>query len=53
VLALLLAAGGIDYHRALWVGVIVAGLIELASIPPDDNLTIPLLAGAVMFGLGV
>ena len=53
VLVVLLAAEGIDYHQALWVGVIVAGLIELASIPPDDNLTIPLSAGAVMFGLGV
>ena len=53
VLGFLLVADGIDYHQALWVGVIVAGLIELASIPPDDNLTIPLSSGAVMFGLGV
>jgi dolichol kinase len=52
-LAVLLAADGIDHHWALWVGVAVAGLIELASVPPDDNLAIPVLAGAVMFGLGV
>ena len=52
-LAVLLAADGIDHHWALWIGAAAAGLIELASSPPDDNLTIPLLAGAVMFGLGV
>ncbi len=52
-LAVLLSADGIDHHWALWVGVAVAGLIELASVPPDDNLAVPLLAGAVMFGLGV
>ena len=52
-LAVLLAANGIDHHWALWVGVAVAGLIELVSFLPDDNLAIPLLAGAVMFGLGV
>ena len=52
-MAVLLAADGIDHHWALWVGVAVAGLIELASVPPDDNLAIPVLAGAVMFGLGV
>lgn len=52
-LTVLLAADGIDHHWALWIGAAVAGLIELASSPPDDNLTIPLLAGAVMFGLGV
>jgi len=52
-LTVLLAADGVDHHWALWIGAAVAGLIELASSPPDDNLTIPLLAGAVMFGLGV
>ena len=52
-LAVLLAADGIDHHWALWVGVVAAGLIELVSVPPDDNLAIPLLAGVVMFGLGV
>ncbi len=52
-LAVLLAVDGIDHHPAIWAGATVAGLVELASVPPDDNLTIPLLAGAVMFGLGV
>lgn len=52
-LAVLLAADGIDHHWALWVGATVAGLIELASIPPDDNLGIPLLAGTALFVLGV
>ena len=51
--AVLLATDGIDHHWALWVGVTVAGLVELASIPPDDNLAIPLLAGTAMFLLGV
>jgi dolichol kinase len=51
--AVLVAANGIDHHWALWVGAGVAGVVELASIPPDDNLSIPLLAGTVMFLLGV
>ena len=51
--AVLLATDGIDHHWALWVGVTVAGVVELASIPPDDNLAIPLLAGTAMFLLGV
>jgi dolichol kinase len=51
--AVLLAADGIDHHWALWAGVAVAGVVELVSIPPDDNLAIPLLAGTAMFLLGV
>ena len=51
--AVLIVANGIDHHWALWVGAGVAGVVELASIPPDDNLAIPLLAGTVMFVLGV
>jgi len=27
--------------------------VELASLPPDDNLTIPIAAGAAMHLLGV
>ena len=34
-------------------GSAVAGLVELASLPPDDNLSIPLIAGAAMYFLGV
>jgi len=34
-------------------GAAVAALVELASLPPDDNLTIPIAAGAAMHLLGV
>ncbi len=50
--AALVAANGIDHYWAIWVGAAVAGVVELASIPPDDNLAIPLLAGTAMFFLG-
>ena len=50
--AVLVAAGGIDHHWALWVGVVVAGLVELASVPPDDNFTIPILGGTAMHLMG-
>ena len=52
-LVVLLMAGGIAHHWALWVGVSVAGLIELGSIPPDDNLAVPIISGTVIFFLGV
>ncbi|MCH8088108.1 MAG: hypothetical protein IIC81_09705 [Chloroflexi bacterium] len=45
----LLIAGGLDI--SLWVvmsGAAVAALVELLSLPPDDNITVPLVAGAVM-----
>ena len=51
--AVLIAANGIDHHWAIWVGAAVAGTVELASVPPDDNLAIPLLAGTAMHFLGV
>ncbi len=44
-----LIAGGLDI--SLWVvmsGAAVAALVELMSLPPDDNITVPLVAGAVM-----
>ena len=44
-----LIAGGLDI--SLWVvmsGAAVAALVELLSLPPDDNITVPLVAGAVM-----
>ena len=52
-LVVLLMAGGIAHHWALWVGVLLAGLIELASIPPDDNLAVPIISGTVIFSLWV
>ena len=53
LVAVLTGSGGIDYHWGLWVGAAIAGLVELASVPPDDNLSIPLIAGAAMHFLGV
>ncbi len=52
VTAVLVGSGGIDHHWALWVGAAVAGLVELASTPPDDNLTVPILAGTAMHLMG-
>ena len=48
VVGLLGAAGVIEYHWGLLVGAAVAALVELASLPPDDNLTIPLISGGAM-----
>ena len=50
--AVLIMANGIDHHWAIWVGAAVAGLVELASLPPDDNLWVPLLAATAMHFLG-
>ena len=52
VAAVLVATGAIHYHWALWPGAAIAALVELAGIPPDDNLTIPLIAGAAMWAMG-
>ncbi len=49
---LLVAAGAIEHHWALWPGAAIAALVELAGIPPDDNLTIPLVAAAAMWAMG-
>lgn len=53
VVAVLASSNSIDYHWGLWVGAVLAGLVELASVPPDDNLSIPLTAGAAMHFMGV
>lgn len=47
--AVLVGAGALEFHWALWAGAVIAALLELASIPPDDNLWIPLLAGLAMW----
>ena len=52
VVAVLVSSNAIDYHWGLWLGALIAGLVELASVPPDDNLAIPLVAGAAMHFLG-
>ena len=48
VTGVLSAVGAIDYHWGFLVGVAVAGLVELVPSVIDDNLTIPLISGAVM-----
>ena len=47
--ALLVGVGALEFHWALWAGAGIAALLELASIPPDDNLSIPLLSGLAMW----
>ena len=53
VAGILVAAGIVEHHWALWAGAAIAAVIELAGIPPDDNLAIPLVAGAAMWAMGV
>lgn len=48
VVTILVSSSVIQYHWGLLAGAVVAGLVELAPMPLDDNLTIPLLSGAVM-----
>ena len=52
VVAVLGGTGAVDYHWGLLVGAVVAGLVELAPLQLDDNLTVPLVAGAAMHFLG-
>ena len=53
VVGVLIATDAADYHWGLWIGAVAAGLVELLSPPPDDNLVLPLAAGAVMYLAGV
>ena len=48
VVAGLIAGGVVQYHWALVAGAVIAALVELAPIPVDDNLTIPLISGLFM-----
>jgi dolichol kinase len=52
IVAVLVGSGRFPHHWALLVGGAVAALVELAPVPPDDNLTIPLAAGGAMHLLG-
>lgn len=52
IAAILVATGAVQNHWALWPGAVTAALVELAGIPPDDNLTIPLIAGAALWAMG-
>lgn len=49
----LVVSGAVEYHWGLVVGAAAAGLAELIPIPPDDNLSVPLIAGAAMHFFGV
>lgn len=49
----LTGSGAVDYHWGLLVGALIAGVVELAPGYPDDNLTVPLIAGASMHFIGV
>jgi dolichol kinase len=53
VAATLIGAGVNDYHWGLLVGALIAAVVELVSLPPDDNLSVPLVTGASMHFLGV
>ena len=53
VVAVLWGTGATDYHWGLWAGAVIAGLVELAPVPTDDNLAVPIAAGAAMTLLGV
>ena len=64
VVAILTGARVVEYHWGLLVGAVVAGLVELVPVPSpfkwggrsgalDDDLTIPLVSGAVMRLIGV
>ena len=46
VLALLAVAGIAEFSGVLVVAALIAGLVELAPIPLDDNLTVPLISGS-------
>ena len=48
VVAVLVGSGVVPYHWGLLVGAAVAALVELVPLPPDDNLTVPLVSGAAM-----
>jgi glycerol-3-phosphate acyltransferase PlsY len=53
IVAVLAGSGAVEYHWGLLVGAVLAGLVELTPLPLDDNLTVPLISGAVMYLLGV
>ncbi len=48
VAMVLIGTGVIEMHWRWFAGLVVAGLVETAPIPVDDNLTVPLAGGVVM-----
>lgn len=53
VVGVLVATGVVEYHWGLMAAAVAAGLAELAPLPVDDNLTVPITAGAVMYFFGL
>ena len=51
MVGILSVTDAVSYHWALLVGACVAALTELLPMPLDDNLTIPLVSGAVVTAL--
>lgn len=50
---MLSASDVLSFHWGLVIGAAVAALVELVPTGLDDNITIPLISGAVMTGVGV
>lgn len=48
VVLILVGSGFTHYHWGLIAGAVIAAGIELAPVPLDDNLTIPLLTGTAL-----
>ena len=48
VVAALVATGEAPWHWRFVAGAVTAGLVELAPLPVDDNLSVPLIASAVI-----
>jgi dolichol kinase len=48
VVLVLVSSGFAQFHWGYVVGAVVAAGVELAPIPLDDNLTVPLLSGTAM-----
>jgi len=53
VVGALVATGVVEYHWGFMAGAVAAGLAELAPLPIDDNLTVPIAAAGVMYLTGV
>ena len=53
VCAVLVGTGVSPFGWGLIVGAVAAGLVELLPAPVDDNLTVPLVSGGIMYLLGV
>ena len=53
VVGVMVGGGVVDYHWGLLAGAVAAGLAELAPLPVDDNLTVPIAASTAMYFFGV